>query len=447
MASAMSSMNHLQHAFFPQAEPSRSPDREPASRALLVAMFLYAVSLIKFFVRDPLVAQTGPQGPIELALVALSCIAILATFRRRYWKLSWTTSAKAFVAFGAIAALSSTFSYYPLLSFLKGLSFIVVCGIAIAASSAFRPAQILKYLYYSIVILLVMGFLFRIAGPCPLLDIDDFSGRARFTMFAWHPGTLADLSALALLSGLLLPKRPPLCFPLFLFAINIASASRASSALLVAILLMIGLVRARLTVRFLFLCCCLGSVLTIAMLVAAQKYRQPAEIASIGQSLYGDKFDEDLATLDGRREVWSNAAPLLSHCAILGYGLDGARDVLINSSSWPAGNSHNSLIDLILSGGFPATLLFLLGWAAAVRRALLSRGFARTATLGLYAYIAGFGLVSPNLTYLQGLASFLILTADAMARTEFTLVAKTWWKQFQCIHRNAPATPEVGASA
>jgi O-antigen ligase len=207
------------------------------------------------------------------------------------------------------------------------------------------------------------------------------------------------------------------------------------------------LARARLTLRFLFLCCCLGSVLTLAMMFAVQKYRQRAEIASMGQSLYGDKFQEDIATLDGRREVWENAAPLLSHCAILGYGLEGARDVLINTTSWPAGNTHNSLIDLILAGGFPATLLFLLGWAAAARRALRSRGSPRVATLGLYAYIAGFGLVSPNLTYLQGLASFLILTADAMARTDFNPSMKASWKQFQWIRQNAPASPEVGASA
>ena len=443
----MSSMNYSQAEPFFRPGPSGNPGRQPASAALFLAMFLYAASLIKFFVRDPLVAQTGPQGPIELALVGLSSIAILASFRRRHWRLSWTLPATAFVAFGAVAAVSSIFSYYPLLSFLKGLSFILVCGIAIAAPSAFRPAQILQYLYYSIVILLATGMLFRMAGAGPLLDIDDFSGRARFTMFAWHPGTLADLSALTLLSGLLLPKRPPLCFPLFLFAINIASGSRASSALLAAVLLMIGLSRARLTLRFLFLCCCLGSVLTLAMMFAVQKYRRPAEVATIGQSWYGDKFQEDIATLDGRREVWENAAPLLSHCAILGYGLEGARDVLINTTSWPAGNTHNSLIDLILAGGFPATLLFLLGWAAAARRALRSRGSPRVATLGLYAYIAGFGLVSPNLTYLQGLASFLILTADAMARTDFNPSMKASWKQFQWIRQNAPASPEVGASA
>lgn len=442
----MSSANHLQQAFSFQPGSSGNPERQPAYPLLLMAMFLYAVSLIKFFVRDPLATQTGPQGPIEMALVSLSFFAILATLRRHHGRLFWTPSAKGFLAFGAIAAASSIFSYYPLLSFLKGLSFLLVCGIAIAASSVFRPERILKTLYYSIVILLAAGLFIRFAGAGPLMDIDDFSGRARLTMFAWHPGTLADLSALTLLSGLLLRKRPPLCFPLFLFAINIASASRASSALLLAILLMIGLSRARLTLRFLFLCCCLGSVLTLAMFLAVQNYRQPAEIASVGQSLYGDKFQEEIATLDGRREVWNNAAPLLSHCAILGYGLDGARDVLIDNTSWPAGNTHNALIDLILSGGFPATLLFLLGWAAAARQALLSRGFARAGTLGLYAYIAGFGLVSPNLTYLQGLASFLILTTDAMARLEFTPRVNASWQQFRWIHHDVAEHHEVGAS-
>ena len=410
-------------------------------------MFLYAVSLIKFFVRDPLTAETGPQGPIEMVLLTMAFVVLLATFHRRRWNLLLTPSAKAFMAFGLLAAVSSLFSYYPLLSFLKGLSFLLICGIAIAAASVFRAAQIIKYLYYSILTLLVAGLAARIASGGPLLSIDEYSGRARFSMFAWHPGTLADLCALTLLSGLLLPKRPPLSCQLFLFAVNIAAASRASSALLVVVLISLAVACSRLTPRFLFLCCCLGSFLSLALLLSAQKLDPSRSIVSVGQSLYGDKFDEDVATLSGRKEVWAAAGPLISHCLFLGYGIDGARDVLLKNTSWPAGNAHNSLIDLILAGGFPAMLLFLVGCALAVSHALQSRDFPRVCALGIYAYVAGFGLVSPNLTYLQGLASFLILTVDAMMLAESSLGERALQKRFQQIRQDAPQQHAINASA
>jgi O-antigen ligase len=439
--------DHFEREPSSQAASSWNSGPHPAPLALLLAMFLYAVSLIKFFVRDPLSTQTGPQGPIELALMAMAGLALLAAFRGRYWKILWTLPAKTFVAFGALAVVSSLFSYDPLLSFLKGLSFILVCAIAVVASSAFGSAQTIKYLYYSVLILLVAGLAAKMASGGPLWAIDGYSGRARLTMFAWHPGTLADLCALTLLSGLLLPKRPPLYCPLFLFTINIAAASRASSALLVVILLSITVAHSHFTPHVLFLCCCLGSLLTLAMLVAVQDLDPSREVISIGQDLYGDKFDEDIATLSGRKEVWTTAAPLISHCLFLGYGLDGARDVLLNNTSWPAGNTHNSLIDLILAGGLPGMLLFLLGCAAAARRALQSRGFLRIAALGMYAYIAGFGLVSPNLTYLQGLASFLILAVDAILLAQASLGERASLRYLQWLRQNAWPRHGMGASA
>jgi hypothetical protein len=443
----VSRTNHSERGPSYQAGQLWNPEQRPAFAILALAMFLYGVSLVKFYVREPLAAQIGLQGPIELAFVILAGLTMLAAFRRRYWKLRLTPSAKAFAAFGGIAAASSVFSYFPPLSFLKGLSFLLVCGMAVVASCAFGSMHIIKCLYYSIIIILVAGFIAKLAEGESLLDIDDYSGRARFTLFAWHPGTLADLCALMLLSSLLLPKRPPLFCQIFLFAINVATASRASTALLVVILLPIGLPSVRFNRRFLFLCCCLGSLLALAMLVVAQKHYRSTDIVSIGQGLYGDKLDEDLTTLSGRKEVWNVSEPLISHSMLLGYGLDGTRDVLIKSTSWAAGNAHNSLIDLILTGGFPATLVFLLGWAAAARHAWQSRGFLRIGALGTYAYIAGFGIVSPNLTYLQGLASFLILTIDAMVCADFSPGERVSRRYLPWIRQPATQQHAIGTGA
>ncbi len=421
-----------------RTEDFRKPTQGPAFMTLLLAMFLYAVSLIKFFVRDPLSLRTGLQGPIEIGLVILAALVLAVVFRQRYWNFLWTPSAVAFMAFGAMATLSSVYSYYPLLSFLKGLSFLLVCGIAVVASSAFGPKNVITSLYRSLMIILAIGLIAKVAGGGPLLSIDDYSGRARFTLFAWHPGTLADLCALTLLTGLLLPKRPPLYCQIFLFAINVATASRASSALLVIILVSIRLATVRLSPRFLFLCCCFGSVLTLAMLVMIQKQGQPAEMITIGQSLHGDKLAEDLITFSGRKEVWSAAEPLVSHSLFLGYGLDGSRDVLINNTTWGAGNAHNSLLDLILAAGFPAMLVFFAGWATAVKSAWQWRMFTRIGVLEAYTYIAAFGIFSPNLTYLQGLSSFLILTMDAMVFAEISQCEARGRRYFPMIEHYMP---------
>jgi hypothetical protein len=413
--------------------------QSPTARILFVAMFLYAASLIKFYNRDPLSKETGPQGPIELILVIMAGFTLLLAFYQMHWKPFATPSAMAFIAFGAIATASSIFSFYPLLSFLKGLSFLVICGMAIVSSAAFKPVQVMRYLYYSVFIILTVGLVAKLAGGDPLFDIDAYSGRARFTMFAWPPGSLADLCALMLLCGLLLPKRTPTYCQIFLFAVNIATGTRASSALLCMILLFVGLSSIRLTTRFIFLCCCLGSLLTLVTLVAVLNHHdQPPDLTSQGQALYGTKLDEDLPTLNGRTEVWHNAGSLISHSILFGYGFEGARDVLINNTSWNAGTAHNSLLDLILAGGIPATILFLFGWVVAAKRALWSQGAMRVGALATYAYIAGFGIVTPNLTYMQGIATFLIITIDAMGyREAFRSVGHVGWVQLQTYSRSA----------
>ena len=393
-------------------------------RILALVMFLYAASLIKFFDRDPLSAQIGLQGPIELAVLVIVALTLLLVFQRGCWKLVVTPSAKAFIAFGAVAVASSVFSFYPLLSIAKGLSFILVCGIAILASSLFESAQVVKYLYYSIVVILAIELVVKLAGGGPLLDIDEYSGRVRLSLFGLHPTLLGELSAVTLLSSLLLPKKPPTYCQVFLFAMNIAADSRTSSTLLVVILLAIWLASVRHDLRFVSLFCGIGSLLALVLLVWIHiNYPPSADVASISRPLYGDTFATDLSSLNGRTEVWNAAAPVVAHSIFLGYGLGGARDVLVNHSSWDweAGDAHNALIDLILGGGFPAVLIFLLGWAGAVRRAWRSRGSLHIGVLGIYAYIAGFGVVAPNLTNLQGLSTFLIITVDAMVCAELAL--------------------------
>jgi len=389
----------------------------------MLAIFLYAASSIKFFDRDPLSQQVGPQGPIQLGVLVFAALALFVSIHRHGRELVVPSSAKAFLAFGAVAAVSSLFSFYPLLSFAKGLAFLLVCGIAILASSAFRPAQVLKYLYYSFAIILAVELVVKFGGGFPLFDVDDYSGRARLSLFGLHPLLLGELSSITLLSGFLLSKRPPLYCQVFLLVMAIASGSRTGSTFLIVAVLAVLLASVPLhPPRLVSLYCCLGCVLMLLLLVGSQTNdRLSEEIASITRPLYGDTLSRDFPTLNGRTDVWDAAAPALAHSLLLGYGLGGARDVLVNHTSWDwvAGDAHNAFVELALGGGFPALLIFLLGWAGAVWRAWRLRGSLRVGTLVLYAYIAGFGIVAPDLTNLQALCTFLIITVDAMVGEEF----------------------------
>jgi len=396
---------------------------QPSSRTLVVAITLYAASGIKFFDRDPLSQQVGPQGPIQLVVLAAVVLMLVVTMRRHSQRIFANLSARAFLAFGAIAAVSSIFSFYPFLSLAKGIAFLLACGVAIIASSAFRPGEVLKYLYYVFTAILLIELVVKIAGGFPLLDVDDYTGRAKLSLFGLHPTLLGELSSITLLSGLLLPKRPPIYCQGFLLILAVVSGTRTGSTMLLVVLVATWLVSLRLSPRLVSLYCGLACVSVIVLVASQLNDQANANIAAITRPVYGDMLSRDASTLDGRTDVWNAAAPALSRSVFLGYGLGGARDALVNNTSkfWVAGDAHNAFVELALGGGFIALLIYLFGWGAAARRAWQSQGSIRIGALALYFYIFVFGIVAPDLTNLQALGTFLIITVDAMVCEELVI--------------------------
>ena len=384
----------------------------PITMLLPASMLLYAISMMKFYTRDAVSTQTGPQGVIEVLLVMSSALALLPSLHALRYRLFVPSSAKAFILFGALAAVSSAFSFDPVLSLVKAMSFLLVCAIALTASTAFRPSRVLSSLFYAIIVVLAAGLVYKVAIGEAWFAVDGYSGRERFSLFASHPAMLADICALMLLTSMMLPKRPPVYLQILLFAINIATTSRTSTALLVLVLFGCGGLVVRLTPRKLFFAAVLCCFATVWMWMGTRDSEASSTVGSAGQSLYGDNLEGEVTSLNGRTEVWSVAGKLVSKCLILGYGIDGARDLLVNETSWSAGNAHNAILELILAGGVPAMIIFFMGWAEAARHAWLSAGILRIRTLGIFAYMFGFGLTGTNLTYEQSLAIFLIITLD-----------------------------------
>jgi len=169
-------------AWIPEKTATRS-----TSKLLTMSMLLYAISMMKFYIRDPLSQQTGPQGIIEVLLVTGAAVALVPALRGLHHGLFIPPVAKAFMLFGVLAAVSSVFSYDPLLSLVKAISFLMVCGIAVTASSAFRPAQVLRSFFYAVTIVLAAGLIYKLASGGPWFDIDSYSGRARLWLFALTP--------------------------------------------------------------------------------------------------------------------------------------------------------------------------------------------------------------------------------------------------------------------
>lgn len=386
-------------------------------------MFLYAASMMKFFDRDPLSQDVGPQGPIQLIVLMIVAIVLAVTIRRYSQRVNVPPSAKTCVAFGAIAVVSSVFSFYPLLSFSKGVAFLLACSAAILASSAFKPAEVLKYLYYSFGGILLIELVIKLTFGTPIFTVDDSTGRSNLSLVGLHPTLLGELSSITLLVGLLLPKRPPLYVQAFLFVMAVLSGSRTGSTLLLVAIVLIWFASLRLNPRLVSLGCGVACLLMILVIGGLMSDRLTSDIAAVTRPLYGDTFSRDVSTVSGRTDVWEAAGPALSHSIILGYGLGGARDALVNNTSkyWVAGDAHNAYVELALAGGFIAVFIFLLGWAAAFWRATRIRGPVRIGAVAVYLYIAFFGVVAPDLTNLQALCTFLIITVDAMVCQEFAL--------------------------
>jgi hypothetical protein len=386
----------------------------------MVAVFLYAASTMKFFDRDPLSQQVGPQGPIQLVVLIAIILAFAVTIRRYAQRVIIPSSAYAYLTFGVFALVSSAFSFYPLLSFSKGVAFLLACAAAILACSLFRAADVIKYLYYSFTIILAAQLVIKVATGFPVLSFDETSGRTSLNLAGLHPTLLGELSSVVLLSGLLLRKRPPLYCQAFLFVMAVLSGSRTGSTLLFVAIVITWLLSVRLDPRFVSLYCGLGCFLVLLLIGALMSDRLSSGIVALTRPLYGDTVSRDVSSLDGRTDVWDAAAPALAHSIILGYGLGGARDALVNNTSkfWVAGDSHNAYVELALAGGLFAVLIYLTGWAVAVWRASRSRGALRVGALAVYIYIAAFGVVAPDLTNLQALCTFLIITTDALVCQE-----------------------------
>jgi len=127
----------------------------PTSRILAFAMLLYAVSLIKFFLRRSF--RCGCRSPGSYRAGSPDRVSPYAATGFSPTRLE---TFRVSVSYGIRSVWGNSgclFRIFLLSSpqFCEGIKFHSGLWIAVVASSAFGSAQVIKYLYYSILIVLV----------------------------------------------------------------------------------------------------------------------------------------------------------------------------------------------------------------------------------------------------------------------------------------------------
>jgi O-antigen ligase len=348
--------------------PQFSDDHK--NRLIVVAGILYTLSLHKYISRDALSTRTGMQGPLEFALIsaALAC-AFLATHheRRRY---PASPVILCFAVYGLFALASSWRSFNPPLSIAKGLLLFGVLAIGYLVSQGGLAIRFFQTVYWSYTASLAFGLTLALALPArfPLWTVDDFTGRARLSVYSTFPGTMGETAAYLILLSPIIFRRSHLLSRVFLLLMNFATGGKTSTAVLLLLLALEYLLRLRTSRSWRFVglvaIVCLAVPVTIWLTLYSQT--APRLLDRATDMVYGHDVSAEAMSLDGRLALWESSTTLILGNPLLGYGFDGARETLIKVAEW-SGSSHNGFLELGLTAGMSGLGIFLVGLGGVLR--------------------------------------------------------------------------------
>jgi O-antigen ligase len=321
----------------------------------------------------------------------------------------------AMLGFACLTLLSSIRSFWPLLSAAKTCAFLSVFLAAAFSCARVGAQNVFRLLYISIIALLCLGLILGSLGVFPLFSADDYSGRTRFSMFALHPGVIADLCAYCILMSRFFPRKPPLLLTAVLLVMNVLTSAKTSIIALTVAWIVSAALWQRITLRGLAIGILgfTGAILSgwIVLNNLDPRWLSDGPLAT----LYGTNLTEEVTTVNGRVDLWKSTAPLAYSSLVLGHGFDGVREALMGKFEW-AGNSHNSILELVLAAGVPGACLYLVAWGLAIRRATHARDPHRTRVLGIHVYFLVTSISAPIWTTSQFVALFVLTVLNAAAR-------------------------------
>jgi hypothetical protein len=381
-----------------------------------ISLGLFMLSTIRFVNRDALGRDVGWQGFLQFACVALAPMLCGGIIWMRKQVLKPDAFLLAMLGFSLCTLASAGRSYWPPLSAVKSFAFFAVVFTAAGSCARIGSRCVLKIMYVAVLATVCFGLLLAAAGLYPLFDLDDYSGRTRFSLFVLHPGVVADFGAFAVLVGRMLPRKPPTWLQVCLVGMVIlTSAKGATIGLLVSLVVSVAPWRRVTPGRLAVIAACLCIAIVLGCVAL---YTIDAASLSDGPlaTLYGNNLKDETLTINGRVELWKTVVPLLSSALGLGFGLDGSRETLLDAFEW-SGNSHNAILELILAAGLPGALLFLLGWGIAISRSVsLPPGDWRCRVIAVHVYLIITSFAAPIWTTSQYISVFFLTILNATGR-------------------------------
>lgn len=365
-----------------------------------IAGFLYAVSMHKFAIRDPLSTSTGIQGVIEVFGIVLPFLLILtATWRAK--RISGASPVLVcFFTFAVFALASSWRSFSPSFSFVKGSLLLVVLATGYLLGQTGLGQRYFRSIYQSYAILIAIGLVVGLLLPqyYPLLSVDDYSGRTRMSVFATFPGVLGEDAALLLIIGPLIRLKVHWLYPAFLFVIVVLAGGKMSTALLCLAIVIRFMSQTRewrswrtvVTISAVLLC------VTFAAVSFLDTFGHDQPLVRLSQSIYGTQVSAEAKGMDGRLDLWAKGISLLGDAQVLGYGIDGDRAAMLKVATW-SGSSHSGYLELAIAAGTLAFFVLLLGFAWMVASTLAAHPAVRLDFVLPLAYILISALVGGGL--------------------------------------------------
>jgi O-antigen ligase len=358
---------------------------------LSVSFPIPLIAATKFRIRDAAASLDGvmdAQILLEIALFAVIGVGLLAVWIAGRGDRRGLKAVEALIlGYTAIALMSTLWSLAPALTLVRAIQLLIVSALAIVAVRVLTPSGALWTACTA-----VAAYVLVCAGLASIFPWasgtfyheDGF----RFAWFSMHPvsvGTLAAIAALGLLSASVFgpPDGPPRklglplpCYAIALVLVLVLTNSRAPLLAFVAGLGIVMLMRVRSSLRaalllmaaaVVLMCIALGPDVRAWLGAAANQDSAMSRLFFRGQSA------DAVLGLSGRMELWDDLRPAIAGHALVGYGYQASRSVVLDVASWAA-YAHNALLQTVLDLGLIGTLtlvaLVTIGLFGGMRRGL-----------------------------------------------------------------------------